>query len=176
MIPSITPTRDTGFTLIELVIAMSVVAILATIAVPSYQQYVLRANRSVAKTVLLKIAQDQESWYGDRKSYATDFTVLYKASSAGTRYIGNDGQMSDNVVSGTTIYNITMKQNPSTDVVASCSLGGNSLANPANSYVLIAAPTSGGVQANDTKCATLCLSSTGVRGASGTDGTTCWQR
>jgi type IV pilus assembly protein PilE len=163
-----------GFTLIELVIAISIVAILTTIAVPAYQQYVLRANRTVAKTVLQKIAQDQESWFGDRKTYASDFTVLYKAQSAGTRYIGNDGTMQDSA-SSATIYQITMKPNVSTDTVASCTLGGTGTITL--SYALIATPSTTGPQAKDSTCMTLCLSSSGIKGASGTAGaSSCWQR
>jgi type IV pilus assembly protein PilE len=39
-------TRTAGFTLIELMIAVAVVATLAAVALPSYQQYVMRSNRA----------------------------------------------------------------------------------------------------------------------------------
>ena len=45
-----------GFSLIELMIVVAIVAILGTIAYPSYQQYVLRSHRVEAKAMLLNAA------------------------------------------------------------------------------------------------------------------------
>jgi len=54
------PSCARGFTLIDLLIAMAVVAILTTIAIPSYQSYVMRSRRSDAKTGLLDLAAREE--------------------------------------------------------------------------------------------------------------------
>ena len=59
-----------GFTLIELMIVVVVVAILAAIAIPSYRQYVLRTNRTEAKRTLLNVAAAQEKFYLQNNSYA----------------------------------------------------------------------------------------------------------
>lgn len=55
--------KQKGFTLIELMITVAIVAILAAIAVPSYQRYVLRSHRVEARNVLQTIAQRMEQNY-----------------------------------------------------------------------------------------------------------------
>jgi type IV pilus assembly protein PilE len=57
-------------TLIELMIVVAIVALLASIAVPSYRQYVLRANRTEATTALLQLAAAQEKFYLQNNTYA----------------------------------------------------------------------------------------------------------
>lgn len=61
-----------GFSLIELMIVIVIVAILASIAVPTYRNYVLRSHRVEAKTALLSIAAQQEKFYLQNNRYATD--------------------------------------------------------------------------------------------------------
>jgi type IV pilus assembly protein PilE len=60
---------DDGFTLIELIIAVVIVGILAAIALPSYNQQILRANRAQAKQFLEDIANRQEQYLLDQRSY-----------------------------------------------------------------------------------------------------------
>ena len=62
--------RSSGFTLIELMIVVAVVAILAAIAIPSYSRYVLRANRSAVEQVMLDVATAEERYMIDNRSYA----------------------------------------------------------------------------------------------------------
>jgi type IV pilus assembly protein PilE len=57
-------------TLIELMIVVAIVALLASIAVPSYRQYVLRANRTEAKAALMQLAAAQEKFYLQNNTYA----------------------------------------------------------------------------------------------------------
>ncbi len=52
--------RARGFTLVDLLIALAVVAILLAIAIPSYQSYIMQARRSDAKTGLLDLAVREE--------------------------------------------------------------------------------------------------------------------
>ena len=52
-----TPRRLGGFTLIEVMIVVAIVAILTAIALPSYREYVLRSHRSDAQSGLLQAAQ-----------------------------------------------------------------------------------------------------------------------
>jgi type IV pilus assembly protein PilE len=68
--------RCGGFTLIELMIAAAIVAILAGVAWPSYQEYVRRGNRTEAQSVLMDLAQKEQQYFLDARSYATTLTAL----------------------------------------------------------------------------------------------------
>ena len=58
-----------GFTLIELMITVAIVGILASIAIPSYRQYIAQANRAEAKTALLTNAQFLERNFTELNCY-----------------------------------------------------------------------------------------------------------
>lgn len=55
--------RDRGVTLIELVVVAAVIAILATVAIPSYRNHLLRAHRTEARAALLALATAQEKFH-----------------------------------------------------------------------------------------------------------------
>ena len=65
------PGSASGVTLIELMVVVIVLGTLAVIAVPSYQQYMMRARRSEAKTGLLRLAANQERFYLQNNRYGT---------------------------------------------------------------------------------------------------------
>lgn len=58
-----------GFTLIELMIVVAVVAILAAVAFPSYQESVRKSNRTDCKVALSAAVAMQERWYFRNNSY-----------------------------------------------------------------------------------------------------------
>ena len=61
-----------GFTLIELMIAIAIVGILASLAYPSYVQHVQRGHRVEARTALLEAQQFMERFYAANSRYTTD--------------------------------------------------------------------------------------------------------
>ncbi|MBI5658212.1 MAG: prepilin-type N-terminal cleavage/methylation domain-containing protein [Nitrosomonadales bacterium] len=60
-----------GFTLVELMIVVAIVGILAMIAVPSYRQYVVKANRAAAESYIMSLTNRQEQYVLDARTYAT---------------------------------------------------------------------------------------------------------
>jgi len=68
--------RPRGFTLIELMITVAVVAILAAIAFPSYATYVKKSRRGDAEATLMDIAQREQQYLLDARTYAATVAAL----------------------------------------------------------------------------------------------------
>jgi len=125
--------KKTGFTLIELMIAVAIVAILASVAVPSYMQHVQTARREEAKRALLELAQHMESFYA--------VNMTYTGSASGGVPIGYSNKVPQD---GTErIYTLTISNAT------------------ANSYELRATPDSNTSQMSD-PCGVLSINRLGV--------------
>lgn len=63
--------QQRGFTLIELMITVAIIAIIAAIAYPSYQESVKRTRRAVAKADLMELANFMERKFTENNTYAS---------------------------------------------------------------------------------------------------------
>lgn len=65
-----------GFTLIEVMITMAIVAILASVAIPSYSRYVIKGNRAAAQQHLIDLAQREQQFLADARVYKDSVSGL----------------------------------------------------------------------------------------------------
>lgn len=73
--------RQRGFSLIELMITVAIVAVLASIAGGSYLASLARGDRSIAIGDLVKISQALERYYSFNRTYTAKFSDLSMSSS-----------------------------------------------------------------------------------------------
>ncbi len=70
------PRRTAGFTLVEMLIAVSVASVLSCIAFPSFQGTLQKARRTDAYVALMQAQSAQERWRANRRDYASDLAAI----------------------------------------------------------------------------------------------------
>lgn len=153
-----------GFTLIELIVAMVIIAVLAAVAMPNYTSYVNRGKRGAAKAVLTDTANMLERNY-------TTFGCYNKTTSLScqTQGGGNDLVLTNTTapVEGRASYDVTVAFGGNgqqfTLRATPCGAGGNC---PAGSEQFV-----------DADCGTLQLTQAGARTSTGALPVgACWQK
>jgi prepilin-type N-terminal cleavage/methylation domain-containing protein len=85
------PRHGAGFTLIELMVTVSIVAILTAIAYPSYRNYVLRGQVVNATNGLAEMRANMERYYQDNRTYAGAAAPCATAATYGNFSVSCDG-------------------------------------------------------------------------------------
>ena len=68
--------RERGFTLIELLVTVAIVAIVASLAYPSFMGAVRKSRRADAFDMTTRIQQAQEKWRANKPAYTEDLNAL----------------------------------------------------------------------------------------------------
>jgi type IV pilus assembly protein PilE len=115
--------KRSGFTIIELMIVIGIVALLVALAYPSYAQYVMKARRGEAQQLLLNWSINQEIWRSNNVQYATllqlpqpdndnyDFDLPARSATAYTlRATATGDQLNDEAKDGTDCSPLTLDQ------------------------------------------------------------------
>lgn len=67
------PTAEQGFTLIELMVTVAIIAIIAAVAIPSYRNHIIKTNRGAAEAFMLQIANKEEQYMLDARQYTANW-------------------------------------------------------------------------------------------------------
>ncbi len=145
-------TKQRGVTLIELMIVIVILSVIASVAYPSYMNYVVDTKRTAATSILLQVADRQQQFFMDNKRFANDLTNLGFANNP--LVIADDGRTMANAADSESTYSVALSNVTAT------------------TYTVTAAPLNGQA-ARDTECGSLTLNQTLTKGSGG--GSDCWK-
>lgn len=83
--------RQEGFSLIEIMIVVAIIGILASIAYPGYQRYVVKSRRAAVEACLLQHAQLMERYYTTQLTYVGAAAPTCEANLASFYAVGFSG-------------------------------------------------------------------------------------
>lgn len=137
-----------GVTLVELMVVITIIGVLAAIAVPGYRRYLIRSQRSEAKISLLAVQTAEEKFYLQNNAYTNNITGAPPAG-LGLQAVTETGK-----------YDLAITTFPA----------------DGQSYTATATPRAGGGQTDDSQCVNFTLDERGTRGVSGPYGAqACWK-
>ncbi len=108
--------RSSGFTLIELMIAVAIIAILAAIAIPSYTEYARRGRITDAVSTLSGMRVKMEQYYQDNRTYAGACVVAPPTTIANQPADTAYWRYTCNPAAGANTYDIQATGQPGTTV------------------------------------------------------------
>lgn len=146
--------RFSGFTLIELMITVAIVAILAAIAIPSYQDSVWKGKRGEAKAAILRTLQSEERYYTQNNTYLVFSSVTPPPTTTPFSIYSADNANNSRYTISTEITTLSLTQGALT--TTSCS------ANDATKCIRVVATVAN--NGSDPSCGNkLYMDSTGVK-------------
>lgn len=146
--------RSRGFSLIEVLVTLLIVALLAAAAIPSFQQHVIRSKRVEAQAALLMLMQQQERYFTQNNRF-----LEFSAGSAGVEE--RRFQWWSGISAASSAYELEGRACAGERIEDCVQL----TATPGTAQV--------DAQFKDTECEQLILTSTGQRQATGA-GARCW--
>lgn len=78
--------RDTGFSLLELMVVVAIIGILASIAIPNYNDYIRRSKLTDGTAILAQYRIDLEQYYQDNRNYGVASAACTRAAPSSTTF------------------------------------------------------------------------------------------